>query len=456
MLIGTTVLLVTAAVDGLILFGRLDSAYGIAIPAAACLAGLLGALVPRIVLTWLFASAPLLWAFGDANVIQGRGAHVNLPMLVGFVLIIAFSPQLLIKDCDAGVEKIRKLVLVFTVVCIPAIFSAQDLFTGGGVYLRIICPFIIMFAAYRYAQSRQDVLSYARNMAFALVAVVIVLVIAYQRSELWVDFGGYTRLSALHLPTQDFATFLTVMVFVVLLNYLLTRNLAYLLPLPFVLIGLYLTYFRTAWISAALLMVLFAFEVKKSYGRRLLLAGLIAGAIYFPMVSGSLLRYDTEVDSPYAADNVLSGRLVVDAVAVESYLDAPFYNKIFGIGFYRTKEATRLALGDEFSIHDDYLAFLIEAGMFALALYLAILVVLLKRSRQGKRRARERITYDTCGAASLLVVTVMIMGIPGAFYTEVLSNLYIYGIMGLMLAVSRFLNSRNQNNEGAGTVLAHA
>src|SRR5262249_20784697 len=87
-----------------------------------------------------------------------------------------------------------------------------------------------------------------------------------------------------------------------------------------------------------------------------------------------------------------------------------------------------------FMIHDDYLAILIEAGPPALVLYLSILIVLINRSRQCKQSARDRFTRDLCGATFVLIVSVMVMGIPGAFYTEVLSNLYIYGAIGLMLS----------------------
>src|SRR5713226_6913946 len=89
-LIALTVVAVSVAASGLAVAGRLDSAYGIAIPAIACLAGFLGALAPRVVLTLLFATAPLLWALGDASIFEGEHAHVNLPMFVGFIVVVAF------------------------------------------------------------------------------------------------------------------------------------------------------------------------------------------------------------------------------------------------------------------------------------------------------------------------------------------------------------------------------
>jgi O-antigen ligase len=456
MLTLTTVLFVTLAVGGLVLSGGFGSYYATVVPLTALLSGLLGAQAPRFLLKSLFVCAPLLWALGDASVLQGDGARVNLPMFVGFVVVVAFCPLLLVKDADPGVELIRKLVLGLGLVCIPAIFSAQDFFTGAGVYLRIMCPYIVMFATLRHVRDKADVLHYARSMAFALLAVATVLMIAYSRSELWVDFGGYTRLGALHYKTQGFGMYLSVMVFVVMLNYLLTRNRVYLLLLSFPLVALLLTYVRTAWVGGIVMLVLLTFQIKKSYGRRLLLAGLLLSPLFFSVLWQGILRYDTTVDSPQVDDKILNGRLGVDALAIESYLDASLYHKLFGIGFLREQEVTGPAFGEEFVIHDDYLALLVEAGVLPLLVYSAILIVLLKRSRQGKRRARERISYDMCGASFILIVTVMIMGIPRAFYGEVLSNLYIYGTLGLMLSQSRVFNLRYWNNRDAASAPANA
>jgi hypothetical protein len=452
--IAMTVLAVTVVSAGLAIAGKLDSTYGIAIPVLASLVGLLAGLLPRLVLTFLFISAPLIWALGDASVLQGDRARVNLPMFVGFFLVVGFSHLLLVKNPDPGVELIRKLVLGMALACFPAIFSARDFLTGAGAYLRVMCPFIVMFATLRHVRDKADVLHYARSMAFALLAVGIVFTIAYWRSELWINFGGYTRLGALYYGTQGLGLFLSVMVLVVMLNYLLTRKQGYLLLLPFTVVTLFLTYYRTAWVGGLLLLVLFNFQIKKSYGRRLLLIGSVLVVVFFPIFWQSILRYDTAVDSPEVADKIFSGRLGVDAFVIETYLDAPLYNKIFGIGFFRAKEATGLVFGEQFMIHDDYLAYLIEAGVFAMPVYLAILIALLKRSRQGKRRAREHISYGTCSAASILIIAVMVMGIPGALYTDVLCSVYIYGIMGLMLSQSHRVDPCRWNDRQAGSVPA--
>ncbi len=438
MLIVAMVLFVTIAVSGLVLSGRFESYSATAVPLMVLLSGLLGALAPSFLLKSLFVLAPLLWALGDSGLLSVGASHVNLPMLVGFVVIIAFSPQLLTKDPDPGIERIRKLVLVFALACIPAIFSAQDFFTGTGVYFRVMFPFVIMFAALRYAKSRLEVLRAVNSMVFSLGAAALVLVIAYFQSESWITFGGYTRISALHLPTQDFAVYLTVMVAVVISYYLLTRNRWHLLPIPLVLGGLFFTFYRTAWIGTALLLILFTFEVSKSYGRRLLLAGSIAGAIYFPILVKSILRYDTTVDSLATANKALSGRLGLDIVQVTNYLHASTYHKLFGIGFAQSIRVSELKLGIRLGVHSDYLAMLIEAGAVALPVYVCILIALLRRSRRAKHRARGGVPRNICAAASILMVVFVIMGIPGCWYTEILSNLYVFGLMGLMLGQSTF------------------
>lgn len=447
-------LAVTVVVEGLVFSGRLDLTYGIALPIMACIAGLLGTLAPRALLTMLFASAPLIWGLGDTKVLGGGSVRINLPMLGGFVIIFAFSHLLLVKDPNPGIERIRKLVLCLGLVCVPAIFAATGFFTGAGIYLRLMCPFVVMFAVLRHVRGKSDVLHYARSMAFALLAVAVVLMIAYARSELWTNFGGYTRLAMLYIPPQTFGDYLAVMTIVIMLNYLLTRNRCYLLLVPLCLGALFLTYVRTAWVGVVVLFVLLIFHIHKSYGRRLLLAALALSPLFLSVAWQGILRYQTDGGSVRMADAVLSGRLGVDAIATETYLKAPPFNKLFGIGFNRVTEATDFVFGEGFVVHDDYLSWLIEAGILALPLYLAILIALLKQSLQGKGRARERVAYHTFGAASVLILGVMIMGIPGAFYSQVLSTSYIYGIMGLMLSQSRAIGLRTQDNWAAGTVPA--
>ena len=421
----------------LVLMGRLDPAYGFAVPATACLAGVIAALLPRTFLMGLFVMAPLVWALGDASVVQGERARVNLPMFVGFVIVVGFCHLLLLKDEDPAIDLIRKLVLAMGVACLPSVFFAESFFTGAGGYMRVMCPYIVMFTIMRMTRSKEDVKRFARSMAWALLSLAVLFLIAALRSELWVDFGGYTRLGALYFQTQGLGMYLSVMVLVVLLNYLLTRKWRFLLLLSFPLVALFLTYYRTAWIGGVVTLVLIALHIGKALARRILIIAGLLLLVFYSLFWQELLRYDTQVDTVEVADKILSGRLQVDAIAIAAYLEAPVYNKIFGLGFFRAKEATGLVLGEQFMIHDDYLAFLIEEGVFALAAYLAIVITLVKRSRQGKRRAKDRVTYDTCGAAFALLVAIMIMGIPGAFYTDVMSNLYIYGIMGLMLSQVR-------------------
>jgi O-Antigen ligase len=433
-LITLTVLTVVTASASLAMMGKLDATFATIIAILAMGAGILGAASPRIILTLLFSTSPLLWALGDANLFESDKVHLNLPMIVGFVILVSFSHLLLVKYSDVGIETTRKLVLGMGLACFPAIFFAQDISTGAGIYLRVMCPYVAMFATLKHIRNKKDVVYFARCMVTALLAVAAILVIGYFRSELWVDLGGYTRLTALYFPPQGFGMFLSVMVLVVMLNYLLSNNKGYLLLLGFPLILLFYTYVRTAWVGGAVLLALFVIHITTPFQRKLLLCLVVLFPLFYYPIYRGILRYDTSVDSPEVADKIFSGRLAVDAIAIETYLDAPLKNKIFGIGYLRAGEATELVYGEEFLIHDDYLGYLIEAGVLASAIYLAILIWLLKRSHQGKLLAKNRSSYESCFAASILIVAVMIMGIPGAFYTQVLSNLYIYGIMGLMLS----------------------
>jgi len=301
-----------------------------------------------------------------------------------------------------------------------------------------MCPFIVMFAVARHTRDEQDVLRYIKSMSMSLAATAAAMLIAYSQSVLWVSFGGYTRLGAFHSSPQLLGEYLSVMVAVVMLGYLLTRNKLYLIPIPFMLGAIYLTFFRTAWIGAALLLVLLAFSVRKAYGLRLLVVfGMIVAAAHFASVRTSLFRYETNVDSLGQANRALSGRLSIDNEEFENYLDAPFYHKFFGIGFYQGLSASKRALGTAFMVHDDYLAMLVEAGVFAALLYITLLGLLLRRSVAGMRGTMDRVPRMVSISALALLVSFIIMGLPGCWYTQVLPDIYAFSLMGLMLGVSR-------------------
>jgi O-antigen ligase/polysaccharide polymerase Wzy-like membrane protein len=417
-----------------VMAGRLDG--GLA--AVATISGLCGvvleALAPTLLLDSLYFMAPLVWGLGKVFSWSGMGPKLNLPMLIGFLIICAFAPEMLLKDPDAGIEKIRKLVLLLALGCVPAIFFARDFSTGVGTYLRIMAPFVVMLATRRYLQNEQDVLRTVKLMAGSLASTAVLLAVAFARDELWVTFDGYRHLGGMNLPPQSVASYLAVMVAVLGLGFLTTRKLGYVLLLFPVLVALYLTLNRTAWLGTALLLFMFVRKISARWALLLVIACFLLG--FTNEVGTAFLRHSEGLETAEQLDKVLSGRLTVDLINIDHYLESSVSHKLLGIGFLQALEVTDSALGDQLEIHSDYLAFLIEAGVLSLLAYVAVLVALWLRARRGLRNLIECVPRWTCASAEVLIVAFIVMGVPRAWYHEVLGNLYVFGLMGMMLWVS--------------------
>jgi O-antigen ligase len=423
-----------AGTELLVGLGRLGTVYAGLVPLVAIPSAVVGILAPNALLDFLVVAAPLLWALGAG--IAG-GGKVDLPMLMGLVTLIALGAHILVRDSDPGIERLRKLVILLALASLPSVFFAKSLLLGLGAYLRILFPQVVLFATSRLVSGGKAALRLLRLMTFSLISASVALAIAWSQSELWVPHGRYTVMAFPNGGPQGLGLYLTAIVAVILLSfYLVPRRIYFFILLP-VLAVIYLAFIRTAWVGTALLIVLFVFLWKRSYGVWLVLVCLLAGAVYYSAVNNLLFRYASHFNSVKSWNLILSGRIGIDVLVWGAYAKSSLLHKIFGIGFWRSKDVTQAVVGTAFVTHDDYLAFLAEAGPISLFAYLAILFTLFRRGRLASRRGRGVVARRTGAFAAMLVVPYVIMGIPGAWYTNVLATFYLFSLMGLMLGQSR-------------------
>jgi hypothetical protein len=429
-----------AAVAGtalLVSLGRLKPGYAGLVSLVVLPSAVVGIMAPNALLCFLTVAAPLLWALSGGS---AGGGTVDLPMLMGMVTLVALGAHVLVKDSDPGIERLRKWVLVLAAAAFPSIFFAKSFLLGLGAYLRILFPPVVLLATSRVISGEQAAFRLLRLMMYSLVSASIALAIAWWNSELWVPHGRYTVMAFPNGGPQGLGLYLTAMLAAIALSFYLapTRRGYLSLMLP-VLAVIYLAFIRTAWVGAALLVLLFVFLWKRSYGVRLVLVCLLAGVIYYSSVNHLFFRYASNLSSVKSVNLILSGRISIDVLVWGAYAGSSFVHKIFGIGFWQSKNVTRAVLGQGFVTHDDYLAFLAEAGPLSLLAYLAILAQIFRRGRLTGRGGKAAVARRTGAFAAMLVVPYVVMGIPGAWYTNVLATFYFFSIWGLMLGQSRRL-----------------
>jgi O-Antigen ligase len=445
----TLVVFITTAAFVGVVFGWVEGGLAFGGAVVALSGVVVGALAPAVLLRALFLTAPVVWGVGDLFAWSSVGRRLNLPMLVGFFVVCAFGRLLLVRDPDTRVERVRKLVLTLAIVCVPAVFFASDLSTGVGTYLRIIEPFLIMFAVRRYIRNDADLLATVRIMAWSLASTLVLFVVAYWRGELWVPFDGYVHLGGMNLPPQSVASYLTVMVAVLGLGYFAAGRWVYVaLVLP-VLACLYLTLNRTAWVGCALLFFLFLRRIGRRRAWVLVGVLLLFGLASSGAIDRAFLRGGGGLETAGEVNKLFSGRLLVDAVNIENYLNASVGHKLFGIGLLRSLDVTGSVLGDRLEIHSDYLAFLIEAGVFGLVVYLSVLVAIWMCARRAAKSPTRGVRYWVCAVACDAVLMFIVMGVPRAWYHEVLGNMYFFSLMGMMLWAFAHLKDSSRSGYSA-------
>lgn len=411
---------------------------------------------PDLLLRAIFVLAPALWAFGFVNLFNVGPLHLNLPILVGGITFFSLSRHALRAYVDPGIRTVQRLALTFALVTIPAIFFAADLTTGVGAYARLLTPLLIMFATYSLSRDTTGIRTLANAMFLSLIPFALIVAYEIARGNFFILFGGHLSTGLLYLSPQHLGGYQTLMIGVAALNYGLTHKARYLLVIPILLLGVFLTFERTFWVGAFVILFLLTVSVKRSQALRwtalLMLTAIALGAGQIFVAFTTLRPTGSVIRSPL--DALSSGRISVDRANFEAYMNSPLQHKVFGIGLYRSLDVTERATGRALIVHDDYLAVLVETGFVSLLIYLALLSTLMLIAFRNTRDFNDTESQAVAGTALAVIIAVVVMGIAGAWYTNVLSTSYIYGLMGLMFASAEFRRGgiRSLSNQASEAV----
>jgi len=420
---------------GLVLSARIDAREGLLVSALAVVSSLLGAICPRTFLLLIYVTGPILWGFGENDLLSIGSTQINLHMVMGFVFCGAFAPHLLSHDARRSMETLRCLLLTLSIVMLPPVFFASDLGTGGGAYLRILCPFFTMFATIRFAAERDSIGRYSKAMSLSLFSVAVLLCAGYVQGRLFVSYGGFTRIGGMHLRTPILAYYLVAMVALLVMQYVTTGKTRFFILLVPVAVCIYLTFVRTAWIGAAFIICAVGFLTKRSLLLKCVVAlALVIALINLGDVKRLITRSEDEISSLRQADLMTTGRLSINMAAIEHYLSVPVVNKVFGIGLFRSLDVVETRLHHRQGIHNDYLQILIEAGILSFLTYLAIVAAVLRSIWKAMRRGGTTTDRELHLTALGTVLAFVLMGMAGVWYSNVLCTTYMLGVIALVLA----------------------
>ena len=395
---------------------------------------------PAKTTAWLLLLAPIIWAFGSADIHTSEPAAANMVMAVSGVATVMYARFLFVPQKDHLLTWLQRAAIVYCITVLPGAFFSTSFKTGIGGTLRLICPVVFLFAILRCSPPWNVRAPQFKAIAFSTVCMLGVIVAAQFTEESTLYLGGFDRLRAFALSPQYISLYSVVIVGILTCG-ILHHKYRYLCMAG--ILGLvfctYLTGYRTAWIGMALLIgLVIVFAVRSGvvkFVALLVTLGLLGAS---GIIVQSLARYAhaDEVISMDTLDAITSGRIKTDSIALDRYVKGTPVEWLFGIGgVYSSRQATLEGGGSGDAVHGDLLGTLIECGIASMLGYLFFNItigwILLRILRylppQHSAQTLVRVAFAS-------FVAFMIMSISGALYTNVFVGWYYYGFMGLALA----------------------
>ena len=401
---------------------------------------------PYLSLKAIIIFLPFLWSLGEIPILALGSFSINIPMLVGGVVFARYGYFLLVNHKnDKVINTLRILCIIYMMLGIPTILFSSSIVNGIGIYLRVYSPFVVLFAFYNYSTTKKLALANIHSFGLAFFAILGSYLIGVINGDYLTTFGGLARVRASYVPATAWGGYLSVMVGILLISSIFVAGKAkkrvVFLGIVIVLVALFLTYNRTGWVGALIVITATAFLQKREKTARILLLILILGILVnFNTFTNSLLRYSNEYSEFTNLNQILSGRTTVNSVNLGYYLNqAPIENKLFGIGYYNSSVISAKYYGLGLIVHNDFLIVLVEQGIFSFLAYLSFLVFLIYIVIRDYLTCRSIQWHDFLAAIIGLILMFIITGFVGNFYGRILNAWFLFGMVGIYLAYRRFI-----------------
>jgi hypothetical protein len=387
------------------------------------------------ILRALFMLMPALWTTQDAVLFSVGSTGVRVTEVVGLLIAFCFARHLFVWHPDPELKIIRLLIWAAMIAAVPAVLLASDFKTGIGYYLRRFEPCLLLLAT---AHSVRDARAFRRMFLAMLMggALLMPFLVAAKLSGQTMELGGYSRLVAGGYKPQGLGQFLGTFVGLAVAGIQFWPRWWLKVLIGCAVAGLYLTLYRTGWVICILIAGPLVLLLRQTRFLRLVcVVAFLLLCLNWQTVAEHFLRYSKSTSTEREADSVLSGRLSVNKTMFNQFAQMSELHWLSGIGFYSSLSVSERLIGVRYVIHNDFLAILIETGPFSLVAYCSLLFVVLKA---GILRIRTPCRAEQLCAAWLSVLFVGVLVVAGmalAWYVEVLTSAYVYGMIGMMFGV---------------------
>jgi O-antigen ligase len=316
---------------------------------------------------------PLVDYTATANVLQIGSLSLNLPTLVGGLMVIWAAVAILNNWSDLREKKLTAVWLLFLAWSAASLWFSFDPGTTLKELLKFFSIFLSFLAGYVLIRNNQELTKLAKVIIFSALLPSLVALYQFFTNTGLADSGRNRLLGTLTHPNM-LAYYLllpiTLAVFV-FLNIKKTRieAWAYLAIAAFLIFILFFTYTRGAYI--ALLIIFLVVGVLK-FRKFLLASGLILLLIY-----ALSLPLQDRVNSLFnaATDGSINWRLDMWGDGLTYFQAKPLVGYGFGLSdeVFTQNSSYAVASPDP---HNDYLRLALDGGAIGLGIYLLLISVL--------------------------------------------------------------------------------
>lgn len=380
-------------------------------------------------------------------IINGIGIVIPTSLL----LVMLFQNQLF--------SKFNMLVLAFMLVVLASSFINEISSNSAEIAIRIISPFVMLIFPQTVIKSEDDLKKFFRIIAISSVFVLLAVLLDWDRTNInylrgWVQDAVVTsggglrpRLAAVFgVPTATafwLFQFFAVTFFLFEVESRLYRW-AYLALCALMLIPMYFTFSRAAWIACFVLVLsYYLFEARYRIALVIGATVLVFSVFLLPDV---LLRIQSI--------STVQTRITSWTGYLGSVFSQGFAPMIVGLGWIDLP-AKNVLSGDLFSpgstgiVENSYLYLLVGAGVIAFVLFWMIFVSLGHKAWTIKGKT-ERVVWRKLAAWGLgLIGAWFIMGMSGDVISYVVINWYFYALFGCIIAVSTNRAGMGKSNGNA-------
>jgi hypothetical protein len=358
----------------------------------------------------------------------------SIAEIIGIIIPVIFIILLLFKYPSN--IKIQPILLIFIVLAI-----LTQLFHGiknVNNLIRVISPILFFLYPQTIKWSDDNILKFIRSICYSLPFVFIAIIISYNAPPLVLaelDIGGdfIPRWGGFfYVPTRMaywLSIFFVTGIFYFIIEKKSKLSYLYLMFVILLLVPIYWTFSRTAWVSCLICILLMFLMIRKYWIAVVITLTAILINIFFIGVGERM-----------ASDPEGLGRLLLWIPVISMFADLSILNKLFGVGWANIMDRLVRYLPFNYPIEgvgtteNMYLYLLLGGGLVILIVFILFIVFLLRSLWKLSRKGSTRISRNFGMFAFSVVIMMIIQGLTDDLIISPVMNWYYYAIAGTAIS----------------------